>query len=353
LKWSQASASPPPKFRVFRVPAGDVTEIQVNANAEGTDTTLTDGPTGDPAKDLTEGTTYVYQVTALFPNEESDRSKASSATTLPAAPTLSADRIDGTTVKLTWVTNSLTASRFALEFRTPVGEGEFKPVLTDPPGGVVSGLEFDHTLPAGTGAVEYQAFAIVLHGFQNSVRQDIRSKASNVANVATAPAADLENVFTVTLTKEQALAGGYCIIERFPANKFPKDGSQIRVTLRGATLGDLKIDNVYISQVEPGGAQPYDPAPDLMQLASNVVVPANSPAVLGPMTYALDHTKELLIAFDINAASNPGNVRFAEGVTGMTSHVKPATAEAGKRPRSAGYSTGTGNVVLIESIDIA
>jgi hypothetical protein len=346
LKWTAGNLGEQAKFSVFRMQAGDLTEKTVTPDGFSA-TSFEDVPVGDPAKDLVEGTIYIYQVGAFVGSDRSERSNSSSATTLPNAPALTATRVDATKVKLTWATNSATATRFAFEFRTTPGQGEFTAVPVSSNNGMASGSELEHTVPANTAEVEYRAFAILPNAFQKGIRQPVRSLASNLSVAAAAP---FSTAFTGNLTTDQPNIGGFCIVQRFPADVL--SGSQVRITLRGSTAGDLTIDKVSISQAAATG-DPYDAAADPILLKSNVQIPANTSVMIGPASFTPDATKPVLVAFDISAAAGQGNVRFGAAAAGIVSYARAATAEAGVQDRTAGYSAGVSNVYLIEKIEVA
>ena len=112
-------------------------------------------------------------------------------------------------------------------------------------------------------------------------------------------------------------------------------GTQVRIVLRGSTTGSLTLDRVAISQPAATG-DPYDAAPDLTDVASGVTIPPNTVVTVGPVNYALDPTRDLLVAFDISNTPNEGNRIFGT-LPGANSFARSATAEAGVQDRTTGY----------------
>jgi hypothetical protein len=217
----------------------------------------------------------------------------------------------------------------------------------------------DPSLVEGS-AHEYRVFAFVSEdngGVENDVPQDVKSPPSRIVSARTLA---FTAVFTAppgTLTVESD-ASGFCVVQRLSQALLARGGTphtQVRIVLRGPATGSLTIDRVTISQPDPtAGADPWQPAPDLTDVAG-VNVPPNTPVTIqatpvtvGPVSYALDPTQDLLVAFDIRS----GNILFG-GLTGAFFFSNSATAEAGARPRTTPYENQTPDVLsLIEIIQV-
>jgi hypothetical protein len=155
---------------------------------------------------------------------------------------------------------------------------------------------------------------------------------------------------------------GFCLVQRFSGasatSRLLLTGTSVKITLRGSTVDDLQIDRIYISRADPTG-KPQDSDPnDITLVASNVLVPANTPvtAAMAPLvsTYTLDHTQDLIIAFDIGT---PGNARFGALMppSGATSFAKASTMEAAVATRSPPPLPDYGSapaLYLIEKIEV-
>jgi hypothetical protein len=172
------------------------------------------------------------------------------------------------------------------------------------------------------------------------------------------------------LTTDQPGLEGFCLIQRISIAQlgiFPtllnNIGTTVKLTVRGSTAGNLTINRIYISQVAASG-DPWDSAADITTVVDidqgdpAVVLPANTPRVLGPINYALDRTQDLLIAFDISATA--GNVRsvLLPG-TGTEHYFRAATEQASAQNRFPDpanplltYGTGPDRHYLVEKIEV-
>jgi hypothetical protein len=312
--------------------------VAIPAPADLSDTGATD------SSGLQEGVTFIYRVRALLRQQISDPEDAdtSSATVLPAAPVnfvatpVSFDQID-----LSWNNASATATEFSLEHDT--GGGTFVEIFRG------SGTTFSHrNLVEGT-PHNYRVFAIVVDGFEDDVSQEVKSAPAT----ASATTLAFRSAFTAppaTLNTDQPGIEGFCIVQRLSQTLLTTGGTQVRILLRGSTTGSLTLDKITISQTAATG-DPYDSAPDLTDVASNVTLPPNTPVTVGPVNYTLDPLKDLLIAFDISSTPGEGNMRFG-ALTGADSFGQ-RTAEASLQDRTTGYpNNAPNNLYLIEIIQV-
>jgi hypothetical protein len=219
--------------------------------------------------------------------------------------------LDINSIKLSWDNASAVATDFILEHRLPGG--------TFVGGEIFRGTDttFTHSgdpsLVEGS-AHEYRVFAFVREdngGVENDVPQDVKSPPSAIVSARTLA---FTAVFTAppgTLTVESD-ASGFCVVQRLSQALLARGGTphtQVRILLRGPTTGSLTIDRV---------------------------------------SYALDPTQDLLVAFDIRS----GNILFG-GLTGAFFFSNSATAEAGVSPRTTPYANQTPDVLsLIEIIQV-
>jgi hypothetical protein len=315
----------------------------------------------DVSSDLQEGVTFIYRVGAVLEQEGPVFSDdTSSATVLPAAPVnFVATPLDINSIKLSWDNASAVATDFILEHRLPGG--------TFDGGEIFRGTDttFTHSgdpsLVEGS-AHEYRVFAFVREdngGVENDVPQDVKSPPSAIVSARTLA---FTAVFTAppgTLTVESD-ASGFCIVQRLSQALLARGGTphtQVRILLRGPTTGSLTIDRVTISQPDTttANADPYDAAPDLTDVAgvnvppnTPVTIAANTTRTVGPVSYALDPTQDLLVAFDIRS----GNVLFG-GLTGAFFFSNAATTEADVLDRTTNYQNQTADTLsLIEIIQV-
>ena len=175
--------------------------------------------------------------------------------------------------------------------------------------------------------------------------------------------------FEATFTTDQPGLDGGCLVQRIEPTRLRQStlagdiqtlGARVRITVRGATNADLRIDRITISQPAASG-DPYDSAADLTPVADSVLVPKNTAVALPLIDYDLVAAAPLLIAFDINATPGLGNVRFVTGVppTEATFYFRASTAEAAVNDRSPSaanpgappYQTAPG-IYLVERIEV-
>jgi hypothetical protein len=157
-----------------------------------------------------------------------------------------------------------------------------------------------------------------------------------------------------TLTTDAPGVEGFCVVQRLSQTLLAAGGTQVRILLRGSSAGSLTLDRVTISQpADLATSDPYDAAPDLTDvITSPVTIPPGIAKTIGPVDYALDPLKDLLVAFDISNTPGEGNARSG-ALTGGDTFSNPATAEAGKQDRKTGYQfVFADNLALIEKIQV-
>lgn len=310
--------------------------------------------------DVIEGITFFYRVRGCNIEDvcSTQPSDSASATVLPAAPSnLIATPVDVDTINLQWINNSSVASQFSIEER-PNAAATFTEFFR---GAATAGaISFSHTGLVEGSTHEYQVFVIVANGTQNSIGpRDIKSSPSPPAAATTLAFAPAFAVLPSTDTN-QPNVGAFCIVQLIPAALLSRGGTRARITLRGTNStqpgsGSLTLDRIFISQVDAVAAapDPYDAAADLTLVAANVSLAVDSVVTLPPVSYTLDNTKDLLIAFDVSAIPGQNNLRFSpQPGTGLTSFARAVTAEAGIADRTSGYTPAPDNVYLIERIEV-
>jgi hypothetical protein len=331
-----------------------VTSFEVQRAEEGAEDDF--APIADPTArtfrdtGLAEGTTYLYQVRAFDGQEFSEPSDQTSATTFPRTPSnLTATPAEVDRIDLRWTNASARATRFSLEHRLTPAPG-FTEIFNGP------GTTFSHTGLAGGSDHEYRVVAIVPAGFQNGVSQEVRSAPSPPV-----PARTWAEAFALALTDPQDLAG-FCLIQRITAAEFASFptllgtiGTAVRVTVRSSGL--LTINRIYLSQVAPSPGDPWDSAPDLTRVTDVdqgdpvLVLPASASRVLGPIDYALDRTRDLLVAFDFGATSGQAGV-ISVVRPGADHYFRAATQAASVADRASDFATGVGRHYLVERIEV-
>ncbi|QIF04536.1 fibronectin type III domain-containing protein [Roseimicrobium sp. ORNL1] len=243
-------------------------------------------------------------------------------------------------IRISWAKASSEPVTFKLFRITPGSEAEFTTDATE---------YLDTGLTPNT-EYTYEVLAIRTDDFRESDRSES----------ATGRTLDFMPAFSATLTTDQAGIGGFCLVQRIEPVRLVRSGSKVRLVLQGSTAGNLLIDRATISQVATGG-NVYDSAVDLVEIATAVSIPAGQIVELPVVTYTLDQTKPLLVAFDISPTAGMGNVRFVNPVpaTDASMHFRAATAEAGiqdrlpsaANPGAPPYNAST-SIYLVQRIDV-
>src|SRR5262249_53214885 len=102
---------------------------------------------------------------------------------------------------------------------------------------------------------------------------------------------------------------GYTLVQRFETGVLSRSGNLVSLILRASPAG-LSIDRIYISQADgTAGMDAYDSVNPVVirhTSAPLIIPPSSDPNEstrfpLPAVSYALDHTKPLLIAVDFSA----------------------------------------------------
>jgi hypothetical protein len=346
LNWTYNTAGA--KFIVERAPPGG-SFAPLDSNVSGTNF---------PDSTVTEGRTFLYQVRAFMPGAggpPTAPSNTATVTALPATPTNLVPTLIGTSqVQLSWTNASATATKFSLEHRSSPGSAWseiYKGTAKTSPASPLT--------PAG--GDEYRVSAIV-DGFDNSVPKEVRSNPSvPVSAITSIPITPWKTAYNIPITIDGNNGGigwqGQCLVQVITASRLINAGSKVRITLRGPTTKNLVINKVSISQVDTA-VHPWNSAADLVEVRSGgisgVTIPAGAPKTLDDTNYALDRTKNLLIAFNINSAAGNDSIGRALVPT-STMYSRQATAEAltkDPQSRSPGYLTHADSVYLVEKIEV-
>jgi len=258
---------------------------------------------------------------------------------LPDAPTnLSARGINVSAIALTWNNPNTVPVTFKIE---RIREGDNDPTFLDAPASPFQ----DPGLEEGT-AYFYHVRAIRTDDGESSALSEAAS------------ASTFGRAFSADLATDQSGLEGFCIVQRIEPPRLLRSGARVNITVRGSTTGTLTLDKITISQLATSG-DPYDSHADLTEVASSVVVPANTAITLPTINYAFDRTRPLLIAFDISATPGLGNVRSVL-LPGSVHYFRAATQQASVQDRFPDpanplltYSTGQGRHYLVERIEVA
>lgn len=128
-----------------------------------------------------------------------------------------------------------------------------------------------------------------------------------------------------------------------------KSGTIIRVSFRSATTEALTIDAAYIGhQALSGDVWDFDgnQVELLFSGGSGFAISSSSSITSDDITFALDASKNLIIAFGVNSTTGQGGLRFSSGDTDISYHDKSGgNGEEGTTDVS-GYSSGsTGRLI--------
>jgi hypothetical protein len=182
---------------------------------------------------------------------------------------------------------------------------------------------------------------------------------SSSVSATTQPQPLFQPTFQETLTSDDDGRQGYTLVQRIEPTRLTTSGTQVIITLQASSTSDVSIDRIYILQPAPPaqGVKPYDSAGfDLTAVSvAPLTVPANTVRTLPPVSYNLDHTQPLLIAFDFPTAP-PSGLRYAQLVSAAQAaayffQYGQQQPEAGLPTRSANY-TVLDRIYLIQKIEV-
>jgi hypothetical protein len=308
---------------------------------------------GTDRSGLRAGVTYIYHVQTLVEQEHSEFSDPSSATVFPAAPVnLVATPAGINRINLSWQNPSAIATDVSVERRDP-GGGFREIVRIRFP--LTTYSDSDPSLVEGT-QYDYRVVAIVIDGVEADAPQEVKSAASAIVSATTFAFTAAFTAPPAALSTERPGGEGFCLVQRLSSALLAASGTQVRIRLRGSTQGNLTLDKITISQPATAAtADPYDSGPDLTLVASGVPIAANTPVTVPPVNYALDRTKDLLVAFDISNTNGEGNLLSTTigALTGADAFARLGPPEAGMQDRTTGYPNSTpATLFLIEQIDV-
>lgn len=132
-------------------------------------------------------------------------------------------------------------------------------------------------------------------------------------------------------------------------------GSFVRITLRGVVNETTVLTRVTVSTAVPAGAvQPWDsvdqPVPVTFAGAAAVNISGGGTAVSDRISFPVTQGQDLLVAFDVAAAS--GRI-LRRSLAGAQAFIGGNRAEAGVMDRSGGYNASNGVVFCIELVEVA
>ncbi len=266
----------------------------------------------------------------------------------PTAPVMLTGRpLSSSSIVLSWQTTDPASVRFQIN---RADEGGTFAKVTDQ----ATGQSF-----TDTGLTEGTIYLYVVIAINDA------SDLSDQSNVATVSLV-FKTAYSAALTDDAPDMEGYCLVQTIkahdfndpnnPANLANETGTILRLSLLGSLAAPLQIDHVYISQtalvspVNPN-PDPWDSASDLKLVASNVALAAGAVRILDTISYLLDPTRDLIVAFDINATPGSGNLRLAS-ITGPAAYLRADTAQAAVQDRLPDYDASPDQLYLIGKIEV-
>ena len=170
-----------------------------------------------------------------------------------------------------------------------------------------------------------------------------------------------EKAFEATLT-EDGQSANRCIVQRIEPVRLFKSGNLVRITLQRPSAGNLIIKNISISRAaDTPGSDPYDSAGGLNFVPETYPLmlpqdPGNAAFELNPVSFALDQTKPLLLASDIE---EPGNVPRSPVQPGAGARAfvgplrTPPLHEAAIADRRPSVYASVERTILVQRIDVS
>jgi len=139
-----------------------------------------------------------------------------------------------------------------------------------------------------------------------------------------------QRVFTGNVGGDAGDWEGYCLVMRIEPAELLANGAQVIITLLGSSATSASIDRIYISEGVTTG-QLYDSATTPTKVYD--VTSAGTPRTIGksevvpldPVSYPLDRTKPLLVAFDFTGPTPVSRVSIATPMPGVTAFFKAST----------------------------
>jgi hypothetical protein len=199
------------------------------------------------------------------------------------------------------------------------------------------------------------------YGFR--VRAALNSVESGSSNVVMRRTMQWEPAFSRTLNEATSSFQGDCLVQRIDRNILNYTGvaSRIRVTLRAASgePSPMVIPLMTLSHAAEPGDDPLNPTPNaydsrapLVSFPSLQIPGGGTSLVLPERDFALDRNRDLLFAFDVDAANPTRGVRVAGGVGTSRLYRRNNVHMAATGNRSGTFGEQLDQVQLVEKIEV-
>jgi flagellar capping protein FliD len=183
----------------------------------------------------------------------------------------------------------------------------------------------------------------------------VHAAALSAAGVAVSSFVGAYNAWVTSLSQSLGMNStgwsGFNMRQLIPASALSTSGSKVRLTLTSSTAGGCSVDGAYIGHAA-GSGDPYDF--DGTQVAVTVgssasfSISANSSVVTDEIVYALDETKNLVLAVHFNTTSA---IRGQDSLIGFTNYFKSAANETSVS-NVGSYSLSTAALRMVEKIEV-
>lgn len=145
---------------------------------------------------------------------------------------------------------------------------------------------------------------------------------------------------------------GFNLRMRVNSSLLALSGTQTRLTLQASTLASCAIDGLYIgNRASSGDGWDFESGTQVQVLvggSATFTVSANTETVTDAIAFALDNTKDVIVAVHFNTTSA---VRGANGITNTVQYNRGAANETATANVS-GYSTLNNALRLVNKIEV-
>lgn len=168
------------------------------------------------------------------------------------------------------------------------------------------------------------------------------------------PSGNWTTTFSGTLNTGSAGWINYNIRQWIISSLLLVNGSSVRVTLEAGAASSAVIGGVYIGHAAAAG-DPYDFDGNQVQLKvggnASFSITGGTPVVTDAVTFALDHTKNLIIAAFFNGASSI-NANSSFGLGNAVQYYKSTPNETSVSDVST-YASSNGTLSLVSKVEVS